>query len=268
MSTESIQEKQLSTDSNQKLWKVVSSSVAGTSHEKKGLPCQDAHHWELWSDGVLVAAVADGAGSATLSDVGAKIAVSKAVETILQLEALPTSEDEAGWKSLLTEALEEAKTSVETEANTRQVLVRDLASTLLVTVVTLELVVTAQIGDGAIVISDKQDNIVALTTPQSGEYINQTTFLVSANALNTAQVNIWHGNVANLAMFSDGLQMLALKMPSGTPHVPFFNPLFGFVSQMIDESAARKELEGFLKSPRVAQRSDDDLTILLASLRE
>ena len=268
MSTESIQQKQLLTNTNQKPWKVVSSSVAGTSHEKKGLPCQDAHHWELRSDGILVAAVADGAGSAAISDVGAKIAVSKAVETILQLEALPTADDETGWKSLLTKALTIARISVETEANNRQVSVRDLASTLLVAVATPELVVTAQIGDGAIVISDKQDNIVALTTPQSGEYINQTTFLVSPKALDTVKVNIWYGNVANLAMFSDGLQMLALKMPLGTPHIPFFNPLFGFISQMIDESAAKKELEGFLKSPRLAQRSDDDLTILLASLQE
>jgi serine/threonine protein phosphatase PrpC len=268
MSIEFIQQKQLLIDSNQKPWKVVSSSVAGTSHKKKGLPCQDAHHWELWSDDILVAAVADGAGSAAISDVGAKIAVSKVVETILQLEVLPTANDEKEWKSILTEALTVAKTCVETEANTRQVAVRDLASTLLVAVATPELAVTAQVGDGAIVISDKQNNIFALTTPQSGEYINQTTFLVSPNALNQVQMNIWYGNVANLAMFSDGLQMLALKMPLGTPHVPFFNPLFGFISQMIDESAAKKELEGFLKSPRVAQRSDDDLTILLASLKE
>ena len=204
MNTESIKENQRSIDSNQKLWKVVSSSLAGTSHKKKGLPCQDAHCWKLRSDKILVAAVADGAGSAAISDVGAKIAVSKAVERILLAEALPTSEDELSWKLLLTKALEEAKTLVEIEANNRQVSVKDLASTLLVAVATPDLVAIAQIGDGAIVISDKQDNILALTTPQSGEYINQTTFLVSHNALNTAQVNIWHGNAANLAMFCDG----------------------------------------------------------------
>lgn len=267
MSTESIRQQPL-TSSSQKSWKVVSTSIAGTSHQKKGLPCQDAHHWQLHSDGVLVAAVADGAGSAAISEVGADIAVGKAVETILQLDLLPSLEDEAGWKSLLIQALEAAKVSVEAEADTRQVPARELASTLLIAVAADELVVTAQIGDGAIVISDKQDKIVALTTPQSGEYINQTTFLVSPNALDTAQINIWQGNIANLAMFSDGLQMLALKMPAGTPHAPFFNPLFSFISQMNDPDAATKELEGFLKSPRVAQRSDDDLTILLASFQE
>lgn len=181
---------------------------------------------------------------------------------------LPTSEDEHGWKSLLTEALTMARTSVEAEASVRKASVRDLASTLIVVVATPELIATAQIGDGAIVISDKQDNLVALTIPQSGEYINQTTFLVSPDALATAQVNIWHGNVANLAIFSDGLQMLALKMPSGAPHTPFFHPLFGFVSQLTDETLAKEELERFLMSPRVTQRTDDDLTILLASLKE
>lgn len=267
MNTESIGQQPL-TISNQKSWKVVSSSITGTSHQKKRLPCQDAHHWQLHSDGVLVAAVADGAGSAAISEVGADLAVNKAVETILQQNLLPNSEDGAEWKSLLIKALEAAKVSVETEANTRQVPLRDLASTLLITVATPDLVVTAQIGDGAIVISDKQDEIIALTSPQSGEYINQTTFLVSPNALDTAQTNIWQGNIANLAMFSDGLQMLALKMPAGIPHAPFFHPLFSFISQMNDLDAATKELEGFLKSPRVAQRSDDDLTILLASFQE
>ena len=267
MSTESIRQQPL-TSSNQKFWKVVSSSIAGTSHQKKGLPCQDAHHWQLHSDNVLVAAVADGAGSAAKSEIGADLAVNKAVETVLQQDLLPNSEDEAGWKSLLVNALEAAKLSVEAEANTRQVPVRDLASTLLIAIATPELVVTAQIGDGAIVISDKQNEIIALTTPQSGEYINQTTFLVSSNAIDTAQTNIWQGNIANLAMFSDGLQMLALKMPAGTPHTPFFNPLFSFISQINDLDAAIKELKRFLKSPRVAQRSDDDLTILLASFQE
>ena len=161
-----------------------------------------------------------------------------------------------------------ARTSVEAEASVREASVRDLASTLIVVVATPELIATAQIGDGAIIISDKQDNLVALTVPQSGEFINQTTFLISPEALDTAQVNIWNGNVANLAMFSDGLQMLALKMPSGSPHIPFFHPLFGFVSQLTDETLAKEELERFLKSPRVTQRTDDDLTILLASLKE
>src|SRR4028119_2107946 len=65
-------------------WQVVGASVIGTSHEKRSQPCQDAHCWRLLPHGVLVASVADGAGSAALAEVGAKIAVEGVVETICQ----------------------------------------------------------------------------------------------------------------------------------------------------------------------------------------
>jgi len=54
-------------------------------------------------------------------------------------------------------------------------------------------------------------------------------------------------------------------MPSGEPHQPFFSPLFRFVAQVTDETVAQEELMEFLQSPRVTQRTDDDLTLLLAA---
>lgn len=49
-------------------WRVAAASVRGTTHEKTGQPCQDAHCWEQLPESVLVAAVADGAGSAALGE--------------------------------------------------------------------------------------------------------------------------------------------------------------------------------------------------------
>jgi hypothetical protein len=63
-------------------WRVVASSVRGTSHEKTGQPCQDAHRWEMSSEKIMLAAVADGAGSAPLGEVGATIAAQTAIDTI------------------------------------------------------------------------------------------------------------------------------------------------------------------------------------------
>ena len=60
--------------------------------------------------------------------------------------------------------------------------------------------------------------------------------------------------------------MLALQMPQGTAHTPFFAPLFKFIAEAKDLDLAHQELEGFLRSPRVSDRTDDDLTLLLASL--
>lgn len=247
-------------------WRVVSASVTGTSHEKRSQPCQDAHRWHLLPNGALIAAVADGAGSAALAEVGATIAVDAAVAAVSQRHTLP--QDEGEWQYLLWDALTAARTAVEAEANLRESNPRDLASTLILVVATPEQVAVAQVGDGAAVVGYGDGNIAALTVPPCGEYINETIFLVSPDAIETAQWQVWQGKPAHIAIFSDGLQMLALKMPEASPHVPFFSPLFRFVAQIQDEAEAKQQLDSFLRSPRVTERTDDDLTLLLASFSD
>jgi len=248
-------------------WRVVAASICGKSHEKLGQLCQDAHHWEILPEGVLIAAVADGAGSAVLGKVGAIVATQTAVETIRSNKAmLQSSEDEASWQLLLTNALAAAKTSVEAEAVACQMTARDLATTLIIVIATPKLIAAAQIGDGVAVMGDRQGNLIALTAPQRGEYANETTFLVSPNAMDIAQVTLWRGATANIAILSDGLQMLALEMSEGTPHAPFFAPLFHFLGEVKDEAEAKEQLVNLLRSERVAKFTDDDLTLLLATL--
>ena len=92
------------------------------------------------------------------------------------------------------------------------------------------------------------------------------TTLISPDALGTAQIAVRRLSVAHVAVISDGLQMLALKMPRGVPHEPFFSPLFRFVAEVDDEAVAAEQLESFLRSQRVRDRTDDDLTLLLAAL--
>ena len=248
-----------------KNWRAIAASVPGTSHTKQGKPGQDAYHWEILPHNVLVAAVADGAGSASLGEVGAEVAVNTAVETVATAD-LTLIVDEGDWELLLTKALEQALAAVLDKAEDLNAPGRDLACTLILVVATGELVVAVQVGDGAVVIGDDQDKITSLTVPDRGTHANETTFLVSPHALETAQIKVWPGAIAHLAIFSDGLQRLALNMPSGEPHQPFFSPLFRFVAQVTDETVAQEELMEFLQSPRVTQRTDDDLTLLLAAL--
>lgn len=255
-------------------WRVVAASVRGKSHEKAGQLCQDAHHWEKLPEGILVGAVADGAGSAILGKVGAIVAAQTAVETICLEETTvrslfssqPFPPNEAEVRLLLTNALVAAKTAVEAEAQACKMTARDLASTLILVIATPTLIAVAQVGDGVAVASDSQGNLIPLTAPQFGEYINETTFLVSPNALSTAQINLWRGATTNIALLSDGLQMLALDMTKGTPHAPFFNPFFNFVTKVTNETEAKEQLVAFLRSPRTTDRADDDLTLFLATL--
>ena len=249
-------------------WQVVAASVCGTSHVRNQQLCQDAHHWQLLPGNLLVTAAADGAGSASQGKVGAMVAVETAIETLAMKEITPDIlVDDALVQSLLNDALLAAKKAVEDEAVACSKQPQDLATTLIIMLATPDMVGVAQIGDGLAVAKDNQGNLLALTKPDNGEYINQTTFLTSPDALDTAQIKLWRETIVNVGVLTDGLQMLALNMLVGEPHKPFFFPLFDFVENVEDQTLAKEQLVRFLGSERITQRTDDDLTLILAGLR-
>lgn len=245
-------------------WHAAAASVQGVSHLRLEQPCQDAHALALLPNGTLVAAVADGAGSATLSEIGAAAAAKTVVAAIGAAQQLPTATDTEGWRQLLSEAFRLALLRLETEAEDREIDPNALATTLLLAVATPETTAVMQVGDGAIVLGDANGGVQALTAPLHGEYANTTVFLTSPTALETAQFGL-HPAAAYLALFSDGLQRIALEMATGMPFAPFFQPLFRFVASEADADAAQAQLTAFLSSPRVQERSDDDITLALAA---
>jgi len=167
-----------------------------------------------------------------------------------------------------TDAFELVQTALKDEASMREVPVRDLATTLILMIVTPNFAAAAQVGDGAVVIGDTEGGFVTLTKPQSGEYVNQTNFITSSDALSALQINVWQGDVAQVSGFSDGIQMLSLKLPDYIPYKPFFLPLFQAMRDSADEASANEQLIEFLNSSRIAERTDYDLTLLLAVLIE
>ena len=89
-------------------WQVVGQSVRGATHERNGLPNQDAIHW-LPSSGrgsAVVLAVADGHGSARYprSHIGANIAVEIATKLI---DDFLKSQADAANLSLIKDATED-----------------------------------------------------------------------------------------------------------------------------------------------------------------
>ncbi len=247
-------------------WRVVAASRRGAGHEKTGQPCQDVHGYRCLPGGRLVAVVADGAGSAALGEVGAGMAARAALEAACARGGAPCPpEDDAGWRDLLLAALRTACAAVEGEAAARGVDARDLATTLILVIATPQSVAAAQVGDGAAIVAEEAGLPAALTVPATGEYVNETTFLTSPEALAAAQVRMWRGTPSGLAVLSDGLQRLALRLPPGEPHGPFFAPRFAFAAAPVEQAAAEQELLAFLGSPRVVARTDDDVTLLLAA---
>jgi Protein phosphatase 2C len=254
---------------DQYAWRVVGASVCGLSHEKAGLPCQDAHAWRILSDGTLIIAVADGAGSADFANIGATVATQAAIESLFtQLSGdILTSfagMDDNQCKIILCDAVKASRIAVESAAITHNTLPRELASTLIIVLARQGVLAAAHIGDGAVLASNTSGEISAVTIPRHGEFLNETTFLVSPNALDEAQLTFRRGDFSHIAVMTDGLQMVALQMPSGMPHSPFFAPLFRFFDGQPDEQRANEAISSFLRSPRLRERADDDLTLVLA----
>ena len=97
----------------------------------------------------MIVAVADGAGSAKLGGEGARLAVSTAVDHLINRRSLGSGESN---KKDLIIALERARSALASEAEDRGVDIRELATTLILLQATHESVTALQVGDGSTVI--------------------------------------------------------------------------------------------------------------------
>jgi hypothetical protein len=246
-------------------WRVTAASVQGVSHQRSDQPCQDHFCWRESASGVLMVAVADGAGSARYGRTAAGLAATTAVD-FMETRMRAKEDRDAWWEESLRLALAAALGRLKIEAEGTGMPLVEYGTTLILVAASPALVAAVQVGDGATVIASRKGEIVCLTRPRPQEFLNETAFLASAGAVESAEVMFRRGLPRHMAVFSDGLQMLALKMPECYPHRPFFDPLWQFADGNPDPSAAEAELTGFLSSPRVTARTDDDLTLVLASL--
>lgn len=248
-------------------WTAYKASAPGTSHLRRGIGGQDQVCYRE-EPGFLVAVVADGAGSATNSALGALAATRQALTVatweMVQARGRP---DVKELQRILNRAAASARRSLEAMASDSQERLSSYACTLLLTVQTADLLGCGQIGDGGIVVSDGQGGYDCFTTPQRGEYANQTSFLTSTGGLEQMDVRVEERQPQCLAMFTDGIQNLVIENATQRPFQPFFASIFGWLENQTDRNNAEEDLANLLRSPRVTAKTDDDTTLLLAMRR-
>ena len=211
----------------------------------------------------LIACVADGAGSARFSDIGSSIVCN----TILEC-ATSYFDAFANFDGLQVDDVlrwcEEARTRIEAEAVSRQCETRELATTLCTAILSPAGSVFFQIGDGAMILG--RDGLYGVVFwPQSGEYANSTNFITSNEYRERMEFFATPTRFSDVALFTDGMERLALRFDSQTPHMPFFDPLFRALRATDDVESLGEGLRKFLSSDPVQNRSDDDKTLILAS---
>ncbi len=216
---------------------------------------------------MLAAVVSDGAGSASRSDEGSELVCSMFIDAVGQ------HLEEGGRVDELTREFCEAwldrfQNTVRGLAEKEGCRSREFACTLLAAVVCEDAAVFIQIGDGAIVFSEKEDVYMWEFWPQQGEYENTTYFATQSSAKNVLQYSLHTGRIyGEVALFTDGIQRLALHYQTKTAYGPFFLPFFSILRNLepSDNDRYRDSLRAFLESGRVNERTDDDKTLVLAT---
>ena len=248
------------------MWRTISRSVQGESHTADGTPCQDSSRVRILEGkaaGTLVACVADGAGSVKHSSVGSLVTCNAVIESVdAYLESHGTivgvePQDVVTWCDL-------ARSRIEAEAVARDARTQDFASTICVAILSPTGSCFFQIGDGAMVLRSGGVS-GAVFWPQSGEYVNTTIFITSKEYRDRLQFYVTPRTYSEVALFTDGIERLALRFDSQTPHPPFFEPLFQALRTLPDWQSLGENLEQFLKSESVCSRSDDDKSLILAT---
>ncbi|HKW52646.1 MAG TPA: PP2C family serine/threonine-protein phosphatase [Stellaceae bacterium] len=254
-------------------WRYAYASVAGTSHEKSGAPCQDAGACRVVETSaggsILLAMASDGAGSARRSEEGARLAVA------LFLDQFGQACRERGIAAIdrpfILAWLTRLRRRIWARAARAGIRAGDYACTALGAVIADDRAVFFQIGDGAIVVAGRDDHgdYDWVFWPQHGEFANTTNFVTQRDAARALEIEMHTGAIDEVALFTDGIERLVLDLRAKTAHAPFFRPLFGWLAatKPPETSETSPALVNYLGSKQVCDRTDDDKTLVMATRR-
>lgn len=248
-------------------WRWAAASEIGTSHIKLGTRKQDAYSSFLAgkNDEVFCGIVCDGAGSASFGGEGASL-VCRTFSSALRKHYrtkkndFPSEEEIWDWLDLSRDRLSVA-------AETRGVERRAFASTLVLLIARKGAQMVVHVGDGAVAGRDRAGEWQALSWPENGEYAS-TTYFVSDDPAPKARIVRSDSEMNGFAIFTDGIEDLALDMIGLRPHGPFFRTMMSPLDKLENSGKDRglsKALANFLSGARVCEKTDDDKSLILVS---
>ncbi|GEM_PF-6721151 len=172
----------ISSNSN---WLIIGASATGLSHQISNTPCQDRYHYKDLGQGWGIVVVADGAGSARYSELGAHFITQEVTRLfeIFTLHNLQTTQQlpkRSHWESIAKTILHKAARQLQRETLKWGVSSPKLfACTVIVLIYTPHGLLFTHIGDGRAAYRDQQGLWKAMMTPWRGEEANSTLFITS-----------------------------------------------------------------------------------------
>jgi serine/threonine protein phosphatase PrpC len=279
-------------------WQVVGQSVRGASHERSGMPNQDAISWlpESGAGASMVLAVADGHGGArySRSHTGADIAVRTATRLIQDFLSRQADTDNLSWikrtaeewlpGALVREWREGVRKHIEEyqfnsdeinpldpgekylALNVQERLAIPYGATILAAAVTEKFVLCLQLGDGEILTVTDGGEVSKPIAKDDRLFANETTSLCTPNA--------WRDFRVSFQPITRSQPALILLATDGYPNS--FRDESGFLkvgSDMLEIikaeglSSVKEKLAGWLADSTNAGSGDDVTLGILCSVR-
>lgn len=254
-------------------WAGMEEAVVGLAHRARNQPCQDAVQLKVHPRPILV--LADGAGSAKLSHLGAGAVVRGVARLVLSLESSfsqlldqPHSETSQARQWALT-LVKHARGLLEDLAASEWREVDELRCTLLVCIVGKVRSLWLKVGDGAIVVAEAaaehgelRQSLRVVGDIGKGEFANQTTFIDKVTPDQVQWGVFASDNLAGVALMSDGAAE-RLVADDGQRVAERMHTLFAHAAE---GKLARQTLTQMFYAPEFCQRStgDDRSMVLVA----
>lgn len=234
--------------------KMAYATALGRQHEKDGLECQD---YARSSKGrtVSVIVLADGASSAKYALQGAKSSAEGLIKFICANfhALLEESEDVIAEQVIIRLHKILERKAVELDSS-----MKHFASTLLFVASDGDMYICGQIGDGRMARYTKDLAEAELVfDPFKGEFLNETTFLSSDNALDNLELEIAPvENIGGFAILSDGAEESLYNRKESK-----FAPALGRMISWLDENSEIKVKQGIESnlSGLLREKTLDDL---------
>jgi hypothetical protein len=247
-------------------WRLAFASAIGTSHVQTGIECQDYSLASVVNDGTLLACVADGAGSAKRSALGARIACETFAKLATEFVQSGQSIADIDRAFVCDRWLEHMRQEIVVKAADEGCDLREFATTFLGVVLCESHSLYVQVGDGAIVVNDSNmsEEYAVVFWPQHGEYANTTNFLTDTSAIIEVSFETVPTKAYRIAMFTDGLERLLLDLKNACAAVKTVEQLMAplLADNSVDLSPS---LGKWLQGKAVIDRTDDDKSLVLAA---
>lgn len=275
-------------------WLVVGASAIGKTHLVSNLPCQDSYAYKDMNTDWGIVVLADGAGSAKYSELGAKFVTE---EILHRLEGNPPIMSwinkwkcshqaplQKHWHALAKQQLKIVKKTLE-ELTTKKFGSdsKHFACTVIVVIYAQQGLLVTHIGDGRAAYCNEQGEWKAMLTPWKGEEANTTVFLTS-DIWNTQLDQFIESQVINekpmaFAVMSDGCEKHSFECSQfdpethqwsdpNKPYGKFFHPLVNKLAEMRQHGMSKMEIEArwraFLEqgTPGLKEEMDDKTMVI------